>query len=444
MATDTQGVNTQNFGIQNERPCYDVCLVLLYTVMNDARSLNIVRTLRDHGKRVCVIALGTEQDRQRLAEEEIVFVPLNGRTQGRFIVRWVDFVLQATWQIARMYISSLCSRVVPHSRMPRVEFLRAKTWWAADLYVLPLVVMMVRWITRQKQARIVYDAREVYSALGTVAAHPLKQFVITALERWCVRFVDEVCTSGDDDSDYVYELWRDIPHHQRDGKGRIRRPAVVMNLPPYKPIAALLSAVPHNRIRQHFELAETVRIVLYQGMIFHGRGLLHVVRALPHLESAVFVLLGEGAFESAVRAEAERCSVQHRVLFGGKIPYDELPLWTASADVGVALIEPISLSYQFALPNKLFEYCMAGIPTVASDLPAMKRVLERFSIGCTVPAQVLVDADESLHAASVVAQALEKCLSPQFRSDVRAVCEAASRVYAWEAQEGVVMSLACP
>ena len=49
------------------------------------------------------------------------------------------------------------------------------------------------------------------------------------------------------------------------------------------------------------------------------------------------------------------------------------------ADLGVAPIENVCLSYYFCSPNKLFEYINAGLPVVASDFPEMRQVIQRFS-----------------------------------------------------------------
>ena len=48
------------------------------------------------------------------------------------------------------------------------------------------------------------------------------------------------------------------------------------------------------------------------------------------------------------------------------------------------LTQPIDESHRLALPNKLFEYMMAGVPVVASDLPAMAEVIKQSGCGVTV------------------------------------------------------------
>ena len=44
-------------------------------------------------------------------------------------------------------------------------------------------------------------------------------------------------------------------------------------------------------------------------------------------------------------------------------------------------IEPISFSYQLALPNKLFEYIQAELPVIITDLPALKEIVNELKCG---------------------------------------------------------------
>ena len=47
----------------------------------------------------------------------------------------------------------------------------------------------------------------------------------------------------------------------------------------------------------------------------------------------------------------------------------------AGCDVGLCLTELGCLSNKFSLPNKAFEYVVAGVPFLFSDLPEVSRIL---------------------------------------------------------------------
>lgn len=47
------------------------------------------------------------------------------------------------------------------------------------------------------------------------------------------------------------------------------------------------------------------------------------------------------------------------------------------------MISPVTKSYYYALPNKFFESIQALTPMIASDLPEMKYLIEKYKIGLT-------------------------------------------------------------
>lgn len=50
-------------------------------------------------------------------------------------------------------------------------------------------------------------------------------------------------------------------------------------------------------------------------------------------------------------------------------------------DYGLCMIDSESLSDYFCLPNKLFEYCFANLPVLASDIPEISRVVKKYDFG---------------------------------------------------------------
>ena len=52
-----------------------------------------------------------------------------------------------------------------------------------------------------------------------------------------------------------------------------------------------------------------------------------------------------------------------------------------AADIGLCLVQNVSLSDYYCLPNKLFEYCFAGIPVLASDFPDISSLISEYNLG---------------------------------------------------------------
>lgn len=66
------------------------------------------------------------------------------------------------------------------------------------------------------------------------------------------------------------------------------------------------------------------------------------------------------------------------------MPSDEVSSAAADADVSLVFTQPKNLSYKFSLPNKLFESIHAGLPVVASALPDVTELVERYAVGKVV------------------------------------------------------------
>ena len=85
--------------------------------------------------------------------------------------------------------------------------------------------------------------------------------------------------------------------------------------------------------------------------------------------------------------------------------------------MGLALIQPICLSYRMSLPNKVFEYVAAGLPVLGSDLPAISGLINEQRIGLLAEPGEVED----------VAAKLGEMLEPERNGDVprrrpRAAC----------------------
>ena len=73
----------------------------------------------------------------------------------------------------------------------------------------------------------------------------------------------------------------------------------------------------------------------------------------------------------------------NRVHFLVAVPAGDLVSWSASADVGICTIVGNSDSYRHSMPNKLFEYAMAGLPDITSNYEGMGSFVIENDFGIT-------------------------------------------------------------
>lgn len=315
----------------------DVCIVTFNRISTDARNFNFIRTFLDFGLSVTAISLN---DNIVLPFPEKGFYPIfiDVPNIGRTLPRWREFSKQGT-KIA----NSISTRFV----------------LASDVYSLPIA----KKIQRRCKAKLIYDSREIYSALASLEFNRGKQVLLTAFERFFVRTVDNIIVTGELDLEV---LGRHFPN---------KPISIIKNFPSNSQIINPIN------YRSMLNLPSDSIIIIYQGRLLNCRGIEQVIHALKYNPRFYFMIIGEGEKKDSYIIETLLVGVDKRVFFLGEVPYFELLNWTLGADIGTALIDPISLSYKLALPNKLFEYFKAGIPVVATDLPAIRRVFEKYPFG---------------------------------------------------------------
>jgi glycosyltransferase involved in cell wall biosynthesis len=156
---------------------------------------------------------------------------------------------------------------------------------------------------------------------------------------------------------------------------------------------------PSLDLREALDIAADQFVVIYQGSIQENRGIEPGIDAVAMLDAVTLVIIGYGYHRPALEDMVRNTGLESKVLFFGPVPNDELISYSASADIGLANIVGQSVSYETSLPNKLFEYAMAGIPVIGSDSPEIGRIIKETGIGLTCDpedAEAIAEAIETI------------------------------------------------
>lgn len=273
-----------------------------------------------------------------------------------------------------------------------------------SLALLPLGVVLKFWYS----AKLIYDTHELETE--TNGLHGYRKRLAKKVERSLIRFTDQVFVVGEAIADQYMNDYH------------ISRPVVLLNSPKYKVVA------PSNHFRKEFSIAEDTTIFLYQGGLYLGRGVEAILDAFRVIRSskAVAIFMGYGPLEPKIKAASAEFP---NIFFHPAVSPDLVLDYSASADVGIHFIRNTCLNHYFCMPNKLFEYIMAGLPIIVSNMQEMGAFVAANNLG-------VVAKDETPEGiASAIEALLEKDLSRLRENALKA-----SKRYSWELQEKKMIS----
>jgi glycosyltransferase involved in cell wall biosynthesis len=276
-----------------------------------------------------------------------------------------------------------------------------------DLNTLPIGFVIKKFYN--KQVQIVYDAHEYETEM--IGQKGIAKKIAKIFENFFIKYVDKTITVSNSIANEYVKLYG------------IEKPALVLNTPPYKEINK------KNIFRETFNLAPEQTIFLYQGGISHGRGIETIIDTFKKLKNnkIVIVFMGYGELEEYVKNEVTK---NKNIYFHKAVTPDILLNYTCSADFGISMIEDSCLSYRYCLPNKIFEYIMAEVPVIVSNLPEMKKIVLDHKIGIVVEE----DNVEGLTQAIKSALQLDK-------EEVRINLKKVKYIYNWEEQEKILLKI---
>jgi len=263
-----------------------------------------------------------------------------------------------------------------------VAIQRAISATRPDLLVvcdLPLAPA-VAWIGRMHGLPVHYDMAEVYPEfLRAIRLHerqgPMKRAIRSPraaelVEAWVLRRVESISVVSEESRRRCIALG--VPAD---------RLALVGNTPEMLPDLRRACAIPDD-IADFTERG--AEILLFVGILIEDRGVRDAVCGLAELmrtrPNAVLVVVGEGPARATAEAEAARLGIVGSVRFVGWKQPEAIEGYYRASHLGLIPFLD-SPHVRVTLANKLFDYMAAQLPSLGSDLPPTKRVLEETGAG---------------------------------------------------------------
>ena len=327
---------------------------------NDSRVLKEVKSLASSGFKVEVIA---HNDVNTLKEEKT----------NAFTIKRVSFLDRKTANVfvkIRAYIKYIKESI----KLSKNSF----ALHCNDLNTLPIAYIVKKF--HNKNIKIVYDAHEYETETNGLKG--LKKTLIKLAEKFFIKHTDKIITVSKTIAEEYSNLY-----------SLTEQPHLVLNCPPYTDVTK------KDIFRKKYNIASDALIFLYQGGLSKGRGIEMILESFITTKNKknVIIFMGYGELYDMIK---KKTSIHDNIYLHDAVAPTVLLDYTASADFGISMIEDTCLSYKYCLPNKLFEYIMAEIPVIVSNLPEMKKIVIENDIGIVIENSTVLGLTNSIEKAN--------------------------------------------
>jgi len=232
---------------------------------------------------------------------------------------------------------------------------------------------------------VVFDLRENYVGLAQAlpADSPVEYLIrnptlIGALESVTIRLADAVWVVVEERRNQLLD--RGVP---------LEKVTVVSNTPDLSDTDENEPAVHQTSAEGGCEFDWPGFTLVYVGVINDFRGLDLILEAIAQMrregdDSVHVAIAGEGPYRGTLEQQTQRFGIADQVTFVGWLDPDRIPAFLASGDVGV-IPHRVSPLTEYTIPNKLFDYMMAGLPIMTRNITPIRRIVEEHDCGWVLP-----------------------------------------------------------
>jgi glycosyltransferase involved in cell wall biosynthesis len=220
-----------------------------------------------------------------------------------------------------------------------------------------------------RPSRVIYDVIDLAAESNAV----------TGMPQWVRARIARTDATWARDADAIVAINEAFEGRLRE-RDYGRKIHVIPNIP--EPADPALIASPPDLIRKATGLPASTRIVLFHGRLGPDLGLENAAQAILQVPDAALVLLGfgRGMVESRARDRDARLAGRHLTL-DARSP-EEIVTWTASADVCLIPLPPLSVNQRLTTPNKFWEAVSGGTPlVVVAGMTTLERLVRDGDLG---------------------------------------------------------------
>lgn len=208
--------------------------------------------------------------------------------------------------------------------------------------------------SRIRKKKLIYDSHELFTEVPELINRQRVQTIWLRIEKNILPKLKNCYTVSEPIAEYYYQMYG-------------TKFSIIRNLPYLK--------------KEPIDINKRKNILIYQGALNKGRGLELLISAMQEVDKCTLKIAGSGDIESDLQELSNTLGLSNKIEFLGRVPLDDLHQITQTAILGFSLEEDYGLNYRYALPNKIFDYIQAGVPSIVSPLPEMRKIITEYNTG---------------------------------------------------------------
>lgn len=316
-------------------------LILTYSDINrDPRVLKQIKFFRNQGFEIVLSSLAYEGD--------LPFFPI--RKEKTFISRALKLIIMILrlkklriWEFVR---NSSFEELKTQRRFDLILANDEETWPIAD-----------KLRNLNPEIKLVLDAHEYYPGQFN------DQLSWSLFHKW---YSEYLCETYPQTADFFFTVCDGIA--QAYEKKYVKKALVLLNTPDFE-----LDLHPTP-------IGEKIKLI-HHGIAVRSRKIENMIQMMDVLdrrfELNLMLMPNDLSYYKELQAQAKGKAVN----FLPPVPTKEISSFLNQFDIGLFLLEPVNFNYEFALPNKFFEFIQARLAIAIGPSPEMKKIVEKEILG---------------------------------------------------------------
>lgn len=263
-------------------------------------------------------------------------------------------------------------------------------------------------VSKLKNVKLIYDSHEIFTEVPELADEPIKKRIWKSLENYVIPKLKHCITVNDSIAEYFFKEYK-------------IKFIAIRNIPDKNKFTGI------KKERIELNLSKEKKIIILQGSgINIDRGAEELVMSMKYLsENYLLLIIGGGDVINELKKISQIEKLNSKVIFIPRLKPEELYHYTINSDLGITIDKDTNLNYRFSLPNKIFDYLNAGIPVLASKLPEVEKLINKYEVGFFI----------NNHSPEHIAEMIESSLESDKYNSTRKNTYKASIENSWEIEK---------